>query len=83
MVVAEEEMKLANAEEAELSRTAGRVCDDGIPSIDVVVDGAWCKRSYGNNYNSLGGVVSTIIQFMHCNINLFSLNLKFLYFPYF
>lgn len=54
-------MEEAAREEAELARAEGRVDPvTGVPEITVVVDGAWCKRSYKTNYNALSGVVSKI-----------------------
>lgn len=55
-------MKEAAKQEADLAIAAGDVDDDGIPYITVVVDGAWCKRSYKSNYSALSGVVSKGIQ---------------------
>ncbi|KAJ8895745.1 hypothetical protein PR048_001083 [Dryococelus australis] len=34
----------------------GNVDSDGVPMCTVVADGAWCKRSYKANYDSLSGV---------------------------
>lgn len=51
-------MKEAGREERELAIHNGDIDDDGVPFITVTVDGAWAKRSYGHNYNSLSGVVS-------------------------
>lgn len=48
----------AAKEEANLAIAAGCVDNNGIPEITVIVDGAWCKRSYRTNYNALSGVVS-------------------------
>lgn len=56
--VAENSMKEAAKLERELAVLEGRVCDDGTPWIYVTGDGAWCKRSYGTNYVSSGGIVS-------------------------
>ncbi|KAJ8876702.1 hypothetical protein PR048_021149 [Dryococelus australis] len=35
----------------------GNVDSDRVPMCTVVADGAWCKRSYKTNYDSLSGVV--------------------------
>jgi hypothetical protein len=42
---------------------AVKACDlevAGIPYISVIVDGAWCKRSYKTNYNASSGVACII-----------------------
>lgn len=51
-------MREAGQEEAKLARDLGEVDSEGIPSITVVTDGAWSKRSYNVNYDALSGVVS-------------------------
>lgn len=66
--VAWQKMEAAGKEEAELAIKAGDVGDDGIPTIAVVTDGAWCKRSFGSNYNALSGVVSKIRDVSICEI---------------
>jgi len=57
-LLAENSMKEAAALESALAVLEGRVSEDGVPWIYVTADGAWCKRSYGTNYNSSGGIVS-------------------------
>ncbi|KAJ8889980.1 hypothetical protein PR048_009485 [Dryococelus australis] len=52
-----EEMQTVALEEARLAKENGRVYSDGIPTITVVADGCWSKRSYRTNYNALPGVV--------------------------
>lgn len=58
--IAEDSMKEAARLERELALLEGRICNDGTPWIYVTGDGAWCKRSYGTNYVSSGGIVSKI-----------------------
>lgn len=53
-----ESMEEAAQEEAAIAVSAGQVDANGVPEISVIVDGAWCKRSYKTNYNALSGVVS-------------------------
>lgn len=53
---AAEEMISAGKEEADLAIRAGDVGEDGIPNIKVTADGCWARRSFGRNYNSLGGI---------------------------
>lgn len=36
----------------------GNIDENGITCITVVTDGAWGKRSYNVNYDSMSGVVS-------------------------
>ncbi|CAH0726683.1 unnamed protein product, partial [Brenthis ino] len=38
----------------------GRVDKNGIPIIDVIVDGCWCKRTYKKNYSALPGAAPII-----------------------
>lgn len=56
-----DEMKKAGAEEARLARECGEIDNDGVPTITVVADGAWSKRSYKNKYDASSGVVSAQI----------------------
>lgn len=51
-----EEMRSAAEEEKRLAILRGDVDEDGVPFITVITDGCWCKRSYKNSYDSLGGV---------------------------
>lgn len=53
-----QKMEEAAAEEAKLARDIGDIDENGIPYITVVTDGAWGKRSYNVNYDSMSGVVS-------------------------
>ncbi|KAK5644983.1 hypothetical protein RI129_006283 [Pyrocoelia pectoralis] len=53
-------MKEAGAEEKEHALRLGDVCEDGTPWITVYIDGSWSKRSYGNNYNALSGMIGII-----------------------
>ncbi|GBP55586.1 hypothetical protein EVAR_35820_1 [Eumeta japonica] len=54
-----EAMEEAAGREYDAAIAEGRV-KDGIPVIDVYVDGAWCTRSYGNNYRALSGVAAIV-----------------------
>ncbi|CAH2092627.1 unnamed protein product [Euphydryas editha] len=56
---AAESMKAAANREKEAAITEGRVKDD-MALIDVYVDGAWCSRSYGNNYRANSGAAAII-----------------------
>ncbi|KAK4883398.1 hypothetical protein RN001_006717 [Aquatica leii] len=49
--------KEAADEEARIAKDEDCVDENGTPIITVIVDGAWSKRSYRKNYNSLSGVV--------------------------
>ena len=53
-------MEEAAAEEAKFAKENGDVDEHGIPCVTVVTDGAWGKRSYNVNYDSLSGVVSNV-----------------------
>ncbi|GFR16507.1 uncharacterized protein TNCT_681021, partial [Trichonephila clavata] len=53
--VAEREMYSAAMEEKQLAVQAGEIGPDGFPTLTVVADGCWAKRSYRNNYSSLSG----------------------------
>lgn len=53
-----DKMKEAGAEEHRIALEKGHVDDDGIPYIDVYLDGGWSKRSYGHSYNANSGAVS-------------------------
>lgn len=48
-------MEEAGVEEAALAKEVGDF-KNGYPAITVIADGAWCKRSYGVNYNASSGV---------------------------
>jgi hypothetical protein len=50
----------AGKQERALAVEAGDLYVDGIPYISVIVDGAWCKRSYKTNYNASSGVACII-----------------------
>ncbi|CAB3257324.1 unnamed protein product [Arctia plantaginis] len=54
-----EAMEAAANQERKVAIAEGRV-KDGKPVIDVYVDGAWCTRSYGNNYRALSGVAAIV-----------------------
>jgi hypothetical protein len=54
------EMQEAAEEEKELAILANDFDVDGIPQITVAVDGAWAKRTYRTNYNSLSGVAAIV-----------------------
>ncbi|CAG9763584.1 unnamed protein product [Ceutorhynchus assimilis] len=53
-------MKDAADEEKALAIAAGDINESGIPTITVVADGSWAKRSYGNRYNSLSGAAAIV-----------------------
>ncbi|KAK5640569.1 hypothetical protein RI129_011380 [Pyrocoelia pectoralis] len=53
-------MEEAGKEEAELAKEVGDIDDDGIPTITVIADGAWSKRSYKVNYDALSGVACIV-----------------------
>lgn len=59
--IAAKEMEKSAKEEARLAIEAGNVDSDGTPLVTVVADGSWCKRSYKTMYNSLSGVVITVL----------------------
>ncbi|KAL0829810.1 hypothetical protein ABMA28_003293 [Loxostege sticticalis] len=46
-------MNAAAQKEREIAIAEGRVDENGIPKIDVIVDGCWCKRIYKKNYSAL------------------------------
>lgn len=50
------EMKKVGTLEAQLAVEKKSLDECGIPSITVIADGAWSKRSYRSNYNALSGV---------------------------
>lgn len=58
-----QKMEEAAGEEIKLARDNGDIDKDGIPCITVVTDGAWSKRSYNVNYDSMSGVVSLRFYF--------------------
>lgn len=53
--IAKENMAKAAALEKDLAIQAGSLSTDGTPVITVILDGCFCKRSYGTNYSSLSG----------------------------
>lgn len=57
-IIALNEMQLAGQEEKRLAIANGEIDNQGRPTIAVIADGAWSKRSYKTNYNTLSGVVS-------------------------
>ncbi|GFQ95208.1 yqaJ domain-containing protein [Trichonephila clavata] len=58
--VAEREMYSVAMEEKQLAVQAGEIGPDGFPTLTVVVDGCWAKRSYRNNYSSLSGAAAIV-----------------------
>jgi hypothetical protein len=52
-------MREAGREEREIAVREGRF-HEGVPAIDVIVDGGWSKRSHKHSYNALGGVAIII-----------------------
>ncbi|KAJ8897214.1 hypothetical protein PR048_002560 [Dryococelus australis] len=50
---------------SDLALEKGNADFDGVSLIAVVNDGAWCKRSYGNKYDALSGVVFKCSVLMH------------------
>lgn len=55
LTLSKESMKESAAMEKDLAIQAGSVSSDGTPLITVMLDGCFCKRSYGSNYSSLSG----------------------------
>lgn len=55
-----DEMKKAGEMERESAVKEGRINKDGIPMIDVIVDGCWCRRSYQTNYAANSGCATII-----------------------
>ena len=51
----EEKMRAAAEEEKKLALKRGSF-HEGIPSITVIVDGRWCKRTHKHSYNAKSGV---------------------------
>lgn len=58
--VAKETMDQAAEKERCLALSDGRVSRNGIPIIDVIVDGCYSKRSYKTNYSALSGAGAII-----------------------
>ena len=56
--VTDEQLREALAEEIALALERGDIDENGIPCITVIIDGGWCKRTYGHGYNAASGVVS-------------------------
>ncbi|CAG4962611.1 unnamed protein product [Parnassius apollo] len=50
----------AAKEEREFALLQGRIDENGVPIIDVIVDGCWSKRSYRKNYSALLGAAVII-----------------------
>lgn len=50
-------MQEAGAEELAIVTKKGQM-EDGMAYTSVIVDGGWCKRTYGHSYNANSGVVS-------------------------
>lgn len=55
-----ESMNAAAQKERNMALAEGRVDKNGIPIIDVIVDGCWCKRTYKKNYSALSGAAAII-----------------------
>ncbi|KOB78717.1 hypothetical protein OBRU01_01900 [Operophtera brumata] len=53
-------MNEAAAKERELAIVEKRFDTNGIPMIDVIVDGCWSKRTYKKNYSALSGAAAII-----------------------
>ncbi|GFS58705.1 uncharacterized protein NPIL_186791 [Nephila pilipes] len=53
---AQEEMLNAIFEGKKLAELRGDIDSDGYYCITLIVDGGWCKRSYGHGYNASSGV---------------------------
>jgi len=49
------EMRKAGEEERRLAIERGDFCDE-VPSVTVICDGGWSKRTHKHSYNALGGV---------------------------
>lgn len=58
-MVAAESMEAAAMREKEAAIAEGRT-KNGIPVIDVYVDGCWSARSYGTNFKALSGAAAII-----------------------
>lgn len=58
-IVAMESMEAAAEKEKEIAIAEGRM-KDGLPIIDVYVDGVWCARSYGTNFKASSGTAAII-----------------------
>ncbi|XP_073966092.1 uncharacterized protein [Choristoneura fumiferana] len=59
-VTAWEEMRRAGEKEKMTALEEGRVTKEGVPMVDVVIDGCWSKRSYKTNYAALSGAAAII-----------------------
>ncbi|GFR01566.1 uncharacterized protein TNCT_545451 [Trichonephila clavata] len=59
---AEEEMLKAILDEKQLAESRGDIDSDGYYCITLIVDGGWCKRSYGHGYNASSGVSVLIVM---------------------
>ncbi|VDI10392.1 Hypothetical predicted protein [Mytilus galloprovincialis] len=57
--VVEREMSVAIEEEKKIAIDKNRY-HEGIPSVTVICDGGWSKRSHKHTYNALGGVAVII-----------------------
>lgn len=56
----EDKINEAIMEEKRLAEEGGSVDQQGYACITAVVDGGWCKRTYGHGYNSSSGVAVVI-----------------------
>lgn len=54
-----EEIQKVGEQEKALAIKKGQISSNGVPYIEVYVDGGWAKRSYGHDYNSASGMVNT------------------------
>ena len=57
--ILEQSMKEAAEEEKRLAIEKGSF-HEGVPAIDVVLDGGWCKRTHKHSYNAKSGVAIII-----------------------
>ncbi|CAG4992817.1 unnamed protein product [Colias eurytheme] len=55
-----ESMKIAGEDEKEAAIKEDRIDANGVPVIDVIVDGCWSKRTYKKNYSALSGAAAII-----------------------
>ncbi|XP_042912555.1 uncharacterized protein [Parasteatoda tepidariorum] len=56
----EENLNLAVQEERILAESKKSIDAEGFHCVPVVVDGGWCKRTYGHGYNSASGAAVII-----------------------
>ncbi|CAG9795054.1 unnamed protein product [Diatraea saccharalis] len=53
-------MTAAAQKEGEMAIKEGRVDKNGVPIIDVILDGCWSKRTYKKKYSALSGAAAII-----------------------